>query len=52
MLPISSPWARGIKRLRATVRRGTLRIVSYLLDGFVAGQPPLDSESAELRPPG
>jgi hypothetical protein len=47
MVPIRSPWARGIKRLRARVRQGTLRIVSYLLDGFMAGQPPVTSESDE-----
>jgi hypothetical protein len=47
MSPISSPWTRGIKRLRARVRRQTLRIVSYLLDGFMAGQPPVTSEAEE-----
>jgi hypothetical protein len=47
MVPISSPWARGIKRLRAKVRQRTLRIVTYLLDCFVAGQLPLASEPDE-----
>jgi hypothetical protein len=41
MAPIRSPWARGIMRLRAAVRQGTVRFVSYVLDGFVAGQPPV-----------
>jgi hypothetical protein len=47
MVPIRSPWASGIKRLRAKVKQGTLRIVSYLLDSFMAGQPPITSELDE-----
>jgi hypothetical protein len=44
MVPINSPLTRGINRLRAKVRQGTLRIVAYLLDSFVAGQLPRASE--------